>query len=104
MDSFSLILTSFGVRRHGSIGGNGGGRATPGMGGVHAGLRQGDGGGGGGGGDDAGHWLQCHTARSLPSTVAPSLVPVIGWQGALASTALPSVAGVVAMVKARRLK
>ncbi|MFZ1126996.1 MFS transporter [Methanoregula sp.] len=42
-------------------------------------------------------------ALSAP-LITESLVPVIGWQGALASTALPSVAGVVAMVKARRLK
>jgi MFS family permease len=42
-------------------------------------------------------------ALSAP-LITGSLVPVIGWQGALASTALPSVAGVVAMVRAKRLK
>jgi len=43
------------------------------------------------------------TALSAP-LITESLVPVIGWQGALASTALPSVVGVIAMIKAKRLR
>jgi MFS family permease len=42
-------------------------------------------------------------ALSAP-LITESLVPVIGWQGALASTALPSVAGVVAMVRIKDLR
>ena len=41
-------------------------------------------------------------ALSAP-LITESLVPVIGWQGALVSTALPSLAGVIAMVKIKRL-
>jgi MFS family permease len=41
-------------------------------------------------------------ALSAP-LITENLVPVIGWQGALASTALPSVAGVVAMVRIKGL-
>jgi MFS family permease len=43
------------------------------------------------------------SALSAP-LITENLVPVIGWQGALVSTALPSVAGVIAMVKAKRLR
>ena len=42
-------------------------------------------------------------ALSAP-LVTESLVPVIGWQGALASTALPSVAGIIAMVRIKELR
>jgi MFS family permease len=42
-------------------------------------------------------------ALSAP-LVTESLVPVIGWQGALASTALPSVAGIIAMVRIKKLR
>jgi len=41
-------------------------------------------------------------ALSAP-LITESLVPVIGWQGALVSTALPSIAGVVAMMRVKRL-
>ena len=36
--------------------------------------------------------------------VTGSLVPVIGWEAALASTALPSAAGVVGMLAVKRLR
>jgi len=42
-------------------------------------------------------------ALSAP-LITESLVPVIGWEAALASTALPSVAGVVAMMMVKRLR
>jgi hypothetical protein len=42
-------------------------------------------------------------ALSAP-LITESLVPVIGWQCALVSTALPSVAGVIAMVNVRNLR
>jgi MFS family permease len=42
------------------------------------------------------------SALSAP-LITESLVPVIGWQGALVSTALPSVAGVVGIIKAKNL-
>ncbi len=42
-------------------------------------------------------------ALSAP-LITESLVPLIGWQGAMASTALPSVAGVLAMVRIKRLR
>jgi hypothetical protein len=36
--------------------------------------------------------------------ITESLVPVIGWEAALASTALPSAAGVAAMLAVKRLR
>ncbi len=43
------------------------------------------------------------TALCAP-VVTEILVPVIGWRGALVSTALPSVAGIIAMMKVKRLR
>jgi MFS family permease len=42
-------------------------------------------------------------ALSAP-VVTGSLVPVIGWQGALASTAIPSAAGIIAGTALKKLR
>ena len=48
--------------------------------------------------------LMVGLAALTAPVVTESLVPLIGWQGALASTALPSVAGVLAMVRIKSLR
>jgi hypothetical protein len=41
--------------------------------------------------------------RLLP-LITDSLVPILGWLGVLASAAVPSVAGVIAMAAVRKLR
>lgn len=48
--------------------------------------------------------LMVGLAALLAPLITGSLVPVIGWQWALVSTALPSIAGVIAMMSVRGLK